>query len=738
MLKHTIFSLLACGLAMATESFDSLPGGKLTSGETQYGTLQAKVGHAEILGGKARSGSAALHLLGGKDKSATLTLEQPLTKDTPCDFWAERWTSRAPFDFSFIAITDKGEQRLVHNTKMGVGGYNLHAQTTLPAGTKAVKFLCTSDAKGGILIDDFTIATGPMVIKSVTGIDPGVYPIMKRAHFNPVMGVEIKTGGSTDPKSLQKVTLKVDNPDKVESVTIRTGNDKGMDFSRSVVFGTAEPADDGSVTIDCQGNVPTGNSYIWVDVKPTADALVGGTLTFSDLATTIDGTTYTADLQPVTQRIGYLVAVPGEEVGNQTAGGNRSSIAFRIPGLIQTKSGALVGCFDARYTHEGDLCADIDVAVVRSEDGGQTWTTPYVGMDSGPGGNNGCGDPCIVQDATGRIWMQALACHFSGGASLWTSKTGFDPKETGQWEMTYSDDDGKTWAKEHVNPTRDIKKEEWTTILAGPGNGIVLKDGTIVFPAQIWDRAANPNCMSTICYSKDGGKTWVYGNGVPHRTSECQVVELLDGSIMINCRNENRGGKRVIYITKDLGKTWQPHSTNLSALQEPTCQGSVVTVNTKKYGRLLLFSNPKSGGRNHMTIRTSHDDGNTWNEGYLYDVRQCMGYSCIAMTDDDHVGIFYETCHNNGKNGCRGIGFIRIPLETVVTGKEVPAKGFSATKQAQVDNIPTAAPVPGDDTRVFNPLNPSKKIRITDKNGKRLPSGHIMKVKGTNFKFRIP
>jgi hypothetical protein len=48
-----------------------------------------------------------------------------------------------------------------------------------------------------------------------------------------------------------------------------------------------------------------------------------------------------------------------------------------------------------------------------------------------------------------------------------------------------------------------------------------------------------------------------------------------------------------------------------------------------------------------------------------------MGYSCIAMTDPDHVGIIYETCHTNGKNGARGIGFIRIPIETIVTGKEV-------------------------------------------------------------------
>ena len=235
--------------------------------------------------------------------------------------------------------------------------------------------------------------------------------------------------------------------------------------------------------------------------------------------------------------------------------------------------------------------------------------------------------------------------------------------------MVYSDDDGKTWCKDYVNPTRQIKKAEWTTILAGPGNGIVTKNGTIVFPAQIWDRAANPRCMSTICYSTDGGKNWVYGNGVPHSTSECQVVELADGAIMINCRNEARQGNRIVYVTRDLGKTWQPHATNNKSLSEPTCQGSIIAVDSAEHGRLLLFSNPRIHGRSNMTVRVSRDDGNTWNTGLLYDSRRCMGYSCQAMVDDKNLGVIYETCHTNGRNGNRGIGFIILPLEDIVNAK---------------------------------------------------------------------
>jgi hypothetical protein len=52
--------------------------------------------------------------------------------------------------------------------------------------------------------------------------------------------------------------------------------------------------------------------------------------------------------------------------------------------------------------------------------------------------------------------------------------------------------------------------------------------------------------------------------------------------------------------------------------------------------------------------------------------------------------------------------------------------------------IPVATRVPGDPTRVYNPLNPSKTIRVVDKNGNPYPSGKELKVRGTNFHFYVP
>lgn len=663
--------MLACGLASATEHFEKQPAGAFTKLLTSYGELTAEPGNVEINRGHGRDSAQALRLLGGEKRSVMLQLVKPLETETPGSCWMERWTSRNPFSFRIIAVSPTGEKEVLRIEKSGVGGYHNQLKWLMPAGTTSLRLESDTAAGGGVLIDDMTLMVGPMVVKGVKLHNPGVYPIMKRAVFNPALAVEVDTVGAHDPKSVEKVELKVSDPARVARVTLRSGTENGMDFSHSTAYGVGVPLADGTVVIKADAALDGGTSRLWLDVTPAGSAPIGSTVSFSGVKATVDGKEYDLGDATVTQRIGTMLAFPGDAVGNQPNGAEpRHCVAFRIPGMIRTASGALVACFDARYHHEGDLCADIDVATVRSTDGGQSWTMPEVSMDAGPGHANGCGDPCILQDpANGRIWMQSLVCHFSGGASLWTSKTGWDKDKTGQWGMVYSDDDGKTWCKDYVNPTRQIKKEEWTTILAGPGNGIVTSKGVIVFPAQIWDREAKPRCMSTICYSTDGGKNWVYGNGVPHATSECQVVELQDGSIMINCRNEAYQGRRIVYVTRDLGKTWQPHETNNKGLSEPTCQGSIISVDSAKYGKLLLFSNPRINGRSNMTVRVSRDDGKTWNTGLLYDVRRCMGYSCQAMVDEDHLGVIYETCHNNGKNGNRGIGFIILPLAEIMNAR---------------------------------------------------------------------
>ncbi len=665
----SLFLTVLISSAWASESFEQAPKGAVSTLKTAYGTLSAEAGSAEILKNKGRTGKSSLRLLGGQGKQVKLKLKKPLTKDTLFQAWSERWTSRGPFEVIVSAQTAGGVKQLVKHTKQGTGGFNHQYKLTIPKGTTEIIFTTNTADGGGVILDDLALHSGKQIIRNVTIADPGAYPIMKRAEVNPVVRFDIKSQGA-EGKGIESLVVTVQPSNAITSLALRAGDSNGYNFNGQKPLAIAKPDASGKVTFKGPITVPPGETTFWLDATPAKDAKVGTEITFSDINCVAGGKAYKSS-DAVTQDIGYLVATGGEPV-KQVDGSMRVSKCFRIPGLIVTAKGSLVGVTDARYNHSGDLCADIDVAVMRSTDGGLTWTDPEVNMDIGPGGNNGCGDPCILQDANGRIWVQALGTHFSGGASLFTSKKGNDPKTTGQWYMTYSDDDGKTWTKpsDYVNPTKQIKKDEWDIILAGPGSGITLKDKTIVFPAQIWNRDAKPNAASTICYSKDGGKNWVYGNPLPRRTSESQIVQLKDGSIMINARDEQRSGKRAVFITKDLGKTWTAHETNLNTLREPVCQASLIAIDSKKYGRVLLFSNPDAGSRKHMTIKFSLDEGKTWSKGYVYDTRDGAGYSSLALIDEKTVGVYYETSQGHVQSGRNfGISFLRIPLDDIMAAK---------------------------------------------------------------------
>lgn len=243
-------------------------------------------------------------------------------------------------------------------------------------------------------------------------------------------------------------------------------------------------------------------------------------------------------------------------------------------------------------------------------------------------------------------------------------------KETAQFLLTHSDDDGQTWS-EPVNLTRMCKKQEWWLWAPAPGHGITLADGTLVFPTQGRDNHGEP--FSNITYSQDHGRTWKTSNPAYSNTTENMAVQLSDGSIMLNMRfNPNRGNLgddngRVISITKDLGNTWTEHPTSRHALIEPTCMASIHKHPYRlegKTGEILFFSNPNSKqSRTHMTLKASLDDGNTWPEKYwlLLDSNKGRGYSCITSIDENTIGILYEGSQAD-------MTFEQIPVNELIHG----------------------------------------------------------------------
>lgn len=332
--------------------------------------------------------------------------------------------------------------------------------------------------------------------------------------------------------------------------------------------------------------------------------------------------------------------------------GDDGSAAFRIPGLVTTNKGTLLGVYDVRYNSSVDLQEHIDIGLSRSTDGGKTWEKMRLPLSFGeydglPAAQNGVGDPSILVDTkTNTVWIVAAWTHGMGNQrAWWSSHPGMDLNHTAQLVMAKSTDDGKTWSAP-INITEQVKQPEWYFLLQGPGRGITMQDGTLVFPIQYIDKTRIPN--AGIMYSKDRGATWHIHNHARTNTTEAQVAEVEPGTLMLNMR-DNRGGSRAVYTTTDLGKTWKEHESSRTALIEPVCMASLISVKAKDnaLGKdLLIFSNPNSTSeRKDMTIKISTDGGKTWSAEHqlLLDEGYNWGYSCLTMIDKETIGILYES-----------------------------------------------------------------------------------------------
>ena len=388
-----------------------------------------------------------------------------------------------------------------------------------------------------------------------------------------------------------------------------------------------------------------GINYFWISLQMKPVASLNTKVVAEIASITVDGKKALLDVvsaEGIEHRMGVGVRHAGDD----------GSAAFRIPGLATTNKGTLLGVYDVRYNNSADLQEHVDVGLSRSSDGGKTWEKMRLPLAFGefdglPVGQNGVGDPSVLVDTkTNTAWVVAAWTHGMGNQrAWWSSHPGMDVNHTAQLVLAKSEDDGKTWSAP-INITEQVKDPSWYFLLQGPGCGITMSDGTLVFPIQFIDSTRVPN--AGIMYSKDRGNTWKLHNYARTNTTEAQVAEIEPGTLMLNMR-DNRGGSRAVSITKDLGQTWTEHSSSRKALQESVCMASLISVKAKENALnkdLLLFSNPNTiKGRHSITIKASLDGGITWLDEHqlMLDEAEGWGYSCLTMIDKETIGILYES-----------------------------------------------------------------------------------------------
>jgi sialidase-1 len=316
---------------------------------------------------------------------------------------------------------------------------------------------------------------------------------------------------------------------------------------------------------------------------------------------------------------------------------------YRIPAIIVTTNHTVLAFCEGRKSSRSDT-GEIDLMLKRSTDSGRTWSAQQVVWTDN---HNVCGNPAPVVDRdTGVIW---LLMTWNLGSDVEKAISRGTSKDTRRVYVTYSTDDGRTWAKPR-ELTAAVKKPSWGWYATGPVNGIQLTRGAhrgrLVIPANHTEPAVsggtNVATRSHVIFSDDHGQSWQLGGSEEEKTNESTVAELTDGSLLQNMRSNHSQHQRAVASSKDGGLTWSPVRLD-STLTEPVCQASLFRCTWPDDGgkSRLLFSNPANLKRERMTVRASYDEGASWTVSkVVWD--EPAAYSGLAMLPDKSIGCLFE------------------------------------------------------------------------------------------------
>lgn len=159
-------------------------------------------------------------------------------------------------------------------------------------------------------------------------------------------------------------------------------------------------------------------------------------------------------------------------------------------------------------------------------------------------------------------------------------------------------------------------------------------------------------------YTDDVGKTWAASNTLMKKMDEAQLVELGDGIVMANMRNQHlqvrlsntlneKGNTRAVSISMDGGENFGPIYYD-PALIDPICAASII----RDYRtNVIYFSNAAHPTKRiNMSVKRSSNWGKTWDRTLLVYEGPSAYSDMIDLDSDEFIGMTWET----NSTGCVG------------------------------------------------------------------------------------
>ena len=305
--------------------------------------------------------------------------------------------------------------------------------------------------------------------------------------------------------------------------------------------------------------------------------------------------------------------------------------------------------------------------VVRSTDGGATWSEPvevsdYFNIQGGGGWG-------MTQLRSGRLIMSYLDISPWRRIPAWPPAS--EPRKVGQWpekglypwawdpeytrmqlRTAYSDDNGSTWKL-----SDPIDCSPWIGAITHGSGPIFEVDNTIYMPVWAWFSKDDwGNCA--LLKSEDGGKTWKPGSVIARADRSKQVeyretcVQVLpDGEWLAICRANypNDYGSLSVSMhsarSSDGGRSWSEPVPTFASLGFPR-------MLLLPDGGLMVYGSYNDGIRNFF----SYNKGVTWafedilfwrDSRYGYGILDHGSPSAVVLSDTEVLVCYYTTAQKD-------------------------------------------------------------------------------------------